>query len=159
MFRTILGIPAHPLLVHTAVVFVPLLAVGAIAYVVWPRVHDRITWAVVALAVIAPSTAFFSKESGEAFRNRLIERHQTSGANLDQIDAHQAYGDATFRWTLGLGVVTLAAVYLVRRYRGSSPNLIVTIGTAVVVIAVAVGTGYYIFRTGDTGAHVVWQGR
>ena len=54
MFNTIGGIPAHPLLIHAAVIFIPLLILGAVVYALWPRARVRIGWAVVALAPLAP---------------------------------------------------------------------------------------------------------
>ena len=44
MFEEFQGIPAHPLLLHAAVVFVPLLALATIAYAFVPfvRPHTRV---------------------------------------------------------------------------------------------------------------------
>ena len=47
------GLPVHALVLHVAVVFVPLLALGAIVYAVVPGWRPRIGWAVAILAVIA----------------------------------------------------------------------------------------------------------
>ncbi len=158
MFTTILGIPAHPLLIHAAVVFIPLLTVGTIVYAVWPAVRDRITWAVLGLAVIAPFAAWFAKLSGDAFRRRLIAKHLASPQVLAKITVHQSYGNHTFWWTIALGLATLAMIGYVWRYQPTPPNRVITIGTAAVVIVLGVVTGYYVFRTGDTGAHIAWQG-
>ena len=44
MFKEILGLPAHVLVVHAVVVLVPLLAVcGASSYAVWPGFRARLT--------------------------------------------------------------------------------------------------------------------
>jgi hypothetical protein len=40
----VFGLPAHPLLVHAVVVLVPLVAIGAIAAVLWPSLRTRIGW-------------------------------------------------------------------------------------------------------------------
>jgi len=42
VFEQLLGLPAHPLLLHATVVFVPLLALGTIAYAVVPRLRRRV---------------------------------------------------------------------------------------------------------------------
>ncbi len=58
MFDQINGLPVHALVVHAAVVFVPLLVLGAIAYAVVPRWRPRVGWAVVLLAIAAPAAVF-----------------------------------------------------------------------------------------------------
>jgi hypothetical protein len=44
MFRAFMGLPLHPLAVHAAVIFVPLLALGSAGYAVLPRVRRRLGW-------------------------------------------------------------------------------------------------------------------
>ena len=44
------GLPLHPLVVHAAVIFGPLAAVAALAFLV-PRWRDRLRWPMVVLAV------------------------------------------------------------------------------------------------------------
>jgi hypothetical protein len=156
VFNTILGIPAHPLLIHAAVVFIPLLVVGAIVYAAWPPYHARITWAVLALAVVAPFAALFAKLSGQDLRNQLIARHLTSPELLGKIAVHNSYGNKAFWWTLALGIITLALLAYYRR-AGTSSTAVRAGATAVTVIVGAI-VGYYVFKTGDTGAHIVWQG-
>jgi hypothetical protein len=164
VFDTILGIPAHPLLIHAAVVFIPLLILGAIVYAAWPPFRSRIGWAVLALAVIAPFSALFAKLSGENLKTRLATR----GVHPAGLAQHNSYGDDTFWWTLALGVVTLAFVFYTWRLSRAVPadgvgtataaKPMVRIAATVVTVVLGAVTGYYVFRTGDTGAHMVWQG-
>ncbi len=159
MFTTILGIPAHPLLIHFAVVLVPLLIGVAVVYALWPAARNRLDWALALLAVAAPIAAWFARISGLNFKQRLIDRKLTSPQNLVKIAQHQSYGTKTLWWTVALAVVALAMLYydrFVRRgARFSDPVWLV--GT---VVTIVLGTivGYYVFRTGDTGAHIVWSG-
>ena len=170
MFNTILGIPAHPLLIHFAVVFIPLLAVGAIVYAAWPPFHKRISWAVLALAIIAPFAGLFAKLSGQDFKARLIKEKLTSPAGLVKIAQHNSYGNHTFWWTLALGILTLA---LLAYYWQANKSVTadagdatasaaswtaVRIGSTVVMLVVGGIVGWYVFKTGDTGAHIAWQG-
>jgi uncharacterized membrane protein len=152
VFETILGIPAHPLLVHAAVVFVPLLVAAALAYPLIPRLRQRIAWAVVALAVVAPLSALFAKLSGDSFRNRLIHRDVASPEILAKISEHQSYGTMCLYLAAALGLVTL--VFVLLRSRPAVLSLVLT----VISVGLSLVTGYYAFRTGDTGAHIVWQG-
>jgi hypothetical protein len=173
VFNKILGIPAHPLLIHAAVVFIPLLIVGAIVYAGIPQFRNRIDWAVLALAIIAPICALFAKLSGQDLKQMIIDKHLSSPQGLQKIAQHNAYGNDTFWWTLGLGIVTLAFfVYQFPRDRRaaaaaasdgttaavtSSPPLVRVVST-VVLLGLGIVVGYYVFRTGDTGAHIVWAG-
>jgi uncharacterized membrane protein len=154
VFETILGIPAHPLLIHAAVVFVPLLIVGALAYVLIPRLRGRIGWAVALLAIVGPLSALAAKLSGDAFRARLVTRHLASAQIISKVDQHRHFGTLTTIISAILGVVTLILVLVpAARQRG-----VLQVILAVVTIGLGVATGYYIFRTGDTGAHIVWSG-
>jgi hypothetical protein len=160
VLNTIGGIPAHPLLIHAAVVFIPLLILGAIVYAVWPRVRGKIGWAVVALAIIAPLSALFAKLSGQDLRQHLINSGVGQGALLAKINQHMSYGTNTLWWTIGLGVATLLLVgYLWRAApAGGAESVPVRAVGLVVTVALGAVTGYYVFKTGDTGAHIVWSG-
>ena len=159
MFNTIGGIPAHPLLIHAAVVFIPLLILGAVVYALWPRVRGKIGWAVVALAIIAPFCALFAKLSGQDLRQHLIDGG-TSGPTLTKINQHMSYGTNTLWWTIALGVVTLVVVGYLWRAAPAGKTESIGVRAAGIVVTVALGavTGYYVFKTGDTGAHIVWNG-
>jgi uncharacterized membrane protein len=154
VFDQIGGLPVHVLVIHFAVVFVPLLALGAIVYAVVPRWRPRIGWAVFALAIIGPICTFVSKQSGQKLYNRLVARG-LKGRGKELLDHHMSFGGRTFWFTLALGIVTLIMVVLTSRKSGSLPR-VAEIGLGVIMVALAVISGYYVFRTGDSGAHVVW---
>jgi predicted membrane protein DUF2231 len=158
LFTTILGIPAHPLLIHAAVVFVPLLIAAAIVYAIWPAARSRLDWALAGLAIAAPLAVWFAKVSGQNFRQRLINRKLASPLTLAHISQHQSYGTKTLWWTIALAVVSLAMLYYDRRIRKGAFNDVVWVIGTVVTIVLGGFTGYYVFRTGDTGAHIVWTG-
>jgi hypothetical protein len=153
------GIPAHPLIIHAAVIFIPLMIVGAIVYAAWPRVRPKIVWAVVALAVIGPLSALLAKLSGQNLRQHLINNHFPAPI-LAKINQHMSYGTTTLWWTIALGVVTLGVVWYLWRVVPAGGTESVAVRAAGIVVTVALGafTGYYVFRTGDTGAHIVWNG-
>lgn len=155
MFDQINGLPVHALVLHAAVVFVPLLALVAIVYAVVPRWRGRIGWAAVLLAVAAPVTTWVSKESGEALRDRLVANGM-SGKPLEAIDDHMGYGTLTLYFALGLGVLTLVMVFLTLRRTDKPLPRVADLGLAVIMVALALASGYYVFQTGDTGAKAVW---
>jgi hypothetical protein len=179
LFEEVLGIPAHPLLVHAAVVFVPLQILAAFAYAIVPYVRRLIAWLVVALAVVAPLAALFSKLSGDAFRARLIRNGSVGPPVLDKISQHSSYGNNTLYFSIGLSVAMLAlvAVQVLRSRRPATAgaaagdgeeahkgdqqakgSIIVAAVLTVAVLVVGAFTGYYVFKTGDSGAHIVWSG-
>ena len=156
MFDQFNGMPVHVLLVHAAVVFVPLLALAAVVYALVPRLRSRVGWVAALLAVGAPVAALFAKLSGEAFKDRLVASGMPATA-LEPINTHQGYGDLTFFSSLALGIVTGAMIYLVSRASGGRPlPRAADLGLAALVVVLAGVAGYFVFMTGDSGATAVW---
>ena len=147
-----MGLPLHPLAIHAAVLAVPLLALAGIAYALVPRLRDRVGWLAALLALVAPLTALVSKLSGDAFRARIQHKNLASPAIFAKIDAHRTLGTLTLYWTIALAVVVLALVLLRNQSRAVSLVLIVlTVGLGLVSV-------WYVYRTGDAGAKIVWSG-
>ncbi|MEZ0077320.1 DUF2231 domain-containing protein [Planotetraspora sp. GP83] len=156
MFDQIFGLPAHPLIIHLAVMVTPLLAVLAIGYVVLPRFRQKLDWAVVLSALAAPVSVFAAQESGDALKERLFHG-QTPAA----VAAHEEFADPLLFVTLGLTVVTLVLVYVTRTRRdpgaaASSSARAVTLVLSAATVLLALVVGYYVVRTGHSGATAVW---
>lgn len=149
MFDQINGLPVHVLVVHAAVVFVPLLALSAVVYALVPRLRARVGWVAALLAVAAPVVAFVAKQSGEAFLARKPAELQPS------LQGHVDAGGMTVWWTLGLGVVTLVTVFLTSRR--PLPK-VAEIGLIVLTLVLAAGAAWFVFQTGDSGARSVHGG-
>ncbi|HEY0696667.1 MAG TPA: hypothetical protein VGD43_02530, partial [Micromonospora sp.] len=92
MFREIMGLPVHALVVHAAVVFVPLQAAFAIAYGVLPRFRDKVRWVAVALLVAAPAAAWVAEESGEEFE-QVLKAKNYSAEILSRVAEHGEYAE------------------------------------------------------------------
>ncbi len=153
VFDQLNGLPVHVLVVHAAVVFVPLLAVGAIVYALVPRWRTRVGWAVVLLAVAAPVATLAAKLSGEELEARLLQQG-VSGRGAEIISDHSGYGNLTFWFALALGVVSL--VMVLATSRGRSLPRVAELGMAAVMVVLAAISGFYVFQTGDSGATAVW---
>ncbi|MFF4128062.1 DUF2231 domain-containing protein [Microbispora rosea] len=153
MFDQVLGLPAHALIVHAAVIFVPLLAALSIAYAVLPRLRHKLDWALVATAVVALGAAFAAKESGEALEARMFQ-----GRPSPAIEVHSGFADVLVPVTALLTVASLLMVWLTRARRapegGRSRAVALVVSAVAVILAVVVG--YYVVRTGHTGATAVW---
>jgi uncharacterized membrane protein len=156
VFDTFMGVPVHPLLVHAAVIFVPLLCLTAVAYALVPRVRVGVGWLAGLLAIVTPFTTWFATLSGNELRNRLVKQGFT-GEILTKIDKHSSYGDTTYKLSIALGVVTLLLVVLTGA--GIRPRRIpgwATVAFALVILGLSVATAYYVFKTGEAGAKAVW---
>jgi uncharacterized membrane protein len=157
VFESFNGLPLHPLLVHAVVVLVPLLVIGALAYVLFPRLRRRLAWVVALLALAAPLAAVAADLSGDAFRSRLIKRKLVSADILTKINQHESYGQKLVFATIALGVLTLLVAYLTTRRSARVPAWGSTV-LNVAMVAVALVCAFYVFQTGDTGAKAVWTG-
>ncbi|HTJ38323.1 MAG TPA: DUF2231 domain-containing protein [Dactylosporangium sp.] len=158
MFDRVLGIPAHPLYIHAAVVLVPLLALAAVLYAVWPASRRHIRWPLVAFALAAPGAVFFAKESGEQFStNRAFQSPDMKKLITD----HEDYADKLFWFILGLAVVALIMAFMIPAKGGraqiKAPSAAQWVASGLAVV-LAVASGYYVYKTGDSGAHMVWSG-
>ncbi|MFG3709759.1 DUF2231 domain-containing protein [Micromonospora sp. NPDC047730] len=156
MFKEILGLPAHVLVVHAVVVLVPLLALLSAAYVALPRFRPRLDWAVAILAVAAPVTAFVAVESGEELNDAFLARGM-QGPIVDQILEHSRYGDLLFWYALPLAVASLLLL-VVTSGHPRVPRLPswITPVLSVVVVALGVVSLVYAYLTGHSGAEAVW---
>lgn len=147
MFEDFAGLPMHTLAVHAAVVFVPLLALAAGAYVLVPKLRPRLGWVAALLAVVAPAAAVVARLSGDAF----LQRRGFPREGL--VGDHATYGEQAMWATLALGVLTLTLLTVGRPDRRRVPRRV--IGTLVVVAAVAAVV--LVVLAGDAGARSVWE--
>ncbi|MET7426023.1 DUF2231 domain-containing protein [Dactylosporangium sp. NPDC005555] len=156
MFERVLGLPAHPFFIHAAVVLVPLLAVAGILYAVWPGARRHVRWTLIVLAVATPGAVFAAKESGEAFQKSA---NFQSGELQAKIGEHGDLGSTLLLVVVGLTLVALATAYLVRPVPTDSVGPVAAhwaLSGLMVVLALA--ALYYVFKAGDTGAKMVWDG-
>lgn len=165
MFEEVLGLPAHPLVVHAAVVLVPLLAALALGYAFLPVIRAHTRWVLTVVAVAAPLSALLAKLSGDAFFARMDAAGQITEGFYPVIEDHQQLGTTTLYATLGLAVVTLALVYVVRPgaptvrpIGGAGTTRAVSVGVRLLTVLAAAVTAYYVYRTGESGASAVWSG-
>jgi len=155
----VFGLPAHPIVVHAAVVLVPLAAVGVVITAFWPAARSRLAIAVVVLAAAGVIATYLAVESGESLeddvaRSELVEDHAELG------DSGLASASVVL---LGALAVAGFGFYEDRRagHADGSTNdgamLLIRIGIGVVaVVLVTLGT-LQIFRIGHSGAKAVWN--
>ena len=150
-FDLVNGLPVHPLVVHAAVVLVPLTALGLLVMVVSPRFSRGLGWLVAAGSVAATVASWVAKESGEALEDRI------GGVGFD----HDELGEIMPVLAAGLALVTIV-LWLIDRSsppEGPAARRGLRVLVAVLAVAVAVGNLVWVYRVGDSGAKSVWTGR
>jgi len=147
---TINGLPAHVLLVHVIVVFVPLTAVLLILSALWPAARRRLIWLVTALAAITVALTPVTTEAGEWLQHKL--------GGSPAIDVHADRGDTMIYFVVPLLLVTaLLIVVHLRAERGRPVARAITVLAAVLAIVAGGAAIVQVYRVGDSGAHAVWD--
>ena len=154
---SLFGLPAHPLIVHAAVVLVPLAAIGTIAIAFWPSARRKIGWVVVGLALVGTVSCYLASKSGEA----LQENVPRTAAVVDH--AQEGDGAAFFGAAVFVGAAAIMGIDEVRRRRTAAgqpddPRLR-TIGIAAGAVAIVLSLlgGARIVQVGHSGAKAVWE--
>ncbi len=141
----VMGLPLHPLVVHAAVVLVPLVALAALAMSYWPSFSIKYGKPILILAVVAQISLFIAKASGEPFEERLgkeVERH----ADLGEI------APLTFIPLL----ILLFIRWRMDRSGATSGSANVRRLVSVLLALSAVLALVFIYLTGHSGAESVW---
>lgn len=153
MPETVFGLPLHPLVVHGAVVLVPVAAILTILIAVSQDRRTRwgsLTWLLVTAALGATVVAKLTgDELGQSLYGDVL-RLETA--------EHGGHGTTTVWFTLGLWLA-VSALLLVdfdrrRRHGYGSPVLVTAVAVAAIIAAMA-ATGQVVL-TGWTGAENQW---
>ena len=162
MPNSILGLPAHPLIVHAVVVLVPLAALLGGASAVSTRFRHWARYATPVVSLVALAMVPLASETGEG-----LERSVPHSALVEQ---HAELADSLLPLTVGVTAVALVQWWLHRRSlvvgdppagegtgRGSSRQRTLSAAVAVVALLVSVGTLVQVGRIGHSGAKAVWS--
>lgn len=149
VFESFNGLPLHPLVVHAAVVLIPLTCLGTILIAVKRSWRKNLGWWVVGLAFVSVGAALIAKESGEALAKVVGNPAE-----------HAELGDTL---PIIAGVMFLATTALViadRWLDGGEPSedsrpIAVTV-LAILAVVVSLGATAQTVRVGDSGAKAVW---
>jgi predicted membrane protein DUF2231 len=160
MFDTVLGLPTHVLVVHLAVVVVPVAAIASVLVAARRDWLLRLGWWVVGLDAVAVLTAFVAKESGEELLARLDRL--SDGQRAAGVQTHVDRGADLLWYAIGLFVVTLALL-LVARHRAAAtfrprtiPPFVAPVVALLTVVA-AVLAVVQVARVGHSGSSAVWK--
>jgi hypothetical protein len=143
VFDTITNLPWHPLVVHAAIVLIPLAALGAVLVAVraqWNRLHGFL---VVSAAFLAAGASLVAKESGEALASRV------------GLPADHAHWGKYVVVSAGLLFLSVALLWwLDRTHVQTRPRYATAL--AVVQIALAAVAFTFVVLAGHSGAEAVW---
>lgn len=157
VFDTILGLPAHPLLVHAAVILVPLAAM-ALAALGWKaewRKHYSLPVAL--LAVAGAIFAFLAKQSGDPLESSVRRAATAAGAARPRFGDHPEQGDTAFIFAILLGLAAVS-VWAIERYQKRfglpawSPLVAYVVALVPAVLALVT-----MAIAGHSGAQLVWK--
>ena len=137
----------HPLIVHGAVVLVPLAALGLMLMAVRPAFSRRFGVLIVIVAGIGALASVAAKLSGE----ELAERVGTP-------EVHAELGDVMPLVALGLFVLGLVFWLVDRGIPGNKPRPGWLVVFAILLVVAPAFAIYWTIRVGHSGAEVTWAG-
>jgi len=142
------GLPLHPLVVHAAVVAVPVTALLVLLFVARPTLQARLRLPLLVLAVASALLVWLTAVSGDSLAHAL----SSGGPIKALIDKHEAWAGRlqVGTWVLaGLTAVTVLFGHRAGWLKGLLHGLLVVAAIAVVVL---------VGLTGDAGAQAAWYG-
>jgi hypothetical protein len=159
MFDKIGDLPLHPLVVHAAVIGIPLAALLALLFA-FPKTREWARWPLAITVVGATAVTFVARESGLALEAALgIKPGNPVG---DLVLQHSLLANQLFYIMIGLAVIGLLNVFLVSKRTAdgegtAKQSAILRVGLPILLVAVAVVALVWIVRVGDLGARAVWN--
>ncbi|MEY3972958.1 MAG: hypothetical protein RJA71_270 [Actinomycetota bacterium] len=145
----IFGLPVHPLVVHSAAVFIPLSAIGVIVALFSEKVRKRYLPLILAAVVIAVVSGVIASTSGEALAERvgLPQDHANQGEQLRNVTIVFGFLVAVWYFLQRSQDKTFTQSTL---FKSSLNGLITIVAGASLVLTVAAG---------HSGATAVWENR
>ncbi|WP_328405173.1 DUF2231 domain-containing protein [Nocardia sp. NBC_00403] len=146
---TINGLPAHVLLVHVIVVFVPLTSALLILSGLWPAARRRLIWLVTALAAVTVALTPLTTDAGASLQHRL--------GSSPAIETHADLGRTMIYFVVPLLLVAaLLLVIHLREERDKPPTRALTALLAVLAVGCGIAACTQAYRVGDSGTRAVW---
>ena len=141
---TIGGLPLHPLVVHAAVVLLPLSALGLLVVLALPRARRTYGWLPVLGLGLSVIAAWVAKETGENLAEVI---------GLPQ--EHAEWGDRLVPIAAVLFIASLAWYW---RVRSGATGALTTVAAASSAVLAVVAIGVVVV-VGHSGAEAAWAGK
>lgn len=139
------GLPLHPLLVHAAVVLIPLVAIGALVMSYLPSFSRRHGKLILIVALVGQISLFLSKVSGQTL-SQILKK---------EVDKHAQLGEIAPFVTIPM----LVLIYLrwrMDRAGSSTGSVAIRRLTSVALVIASLASLVMIFLVGHSGASSVW---
>ena len=149
--KELFGLPAHPLVVHAAVVLLPLAAILTIVCAAMPRARRHYAPVALGLAVVATLAVGLAQGSGEELEEQVDE--------TELVEEHTEHGELVLPWAIAVTVAAaaVAAVPLVERRRPTMPARTVTAVVIAVSLVAGAGATWTVVDVGHSGAKATWD--
>ena len=184
MFDEFFGLPTHAIVVHAAVVLLPLAALAGVAVALVPPLRRRYGPLVGLLTLAAVATVPVATRSGEElFRRQSARFGPADVTEAGLMEEHRELGEQLLPWALlllvGVALVLLPPVLARRRMpvgAGGAPNAVgaggpggargpgvpgwtrpVALLAAAVTLVGAVATIVLVVRIGHAGSKASWE--
>lgn len=143
LLYSISGLPVHALVVHFAVVILPLAATALIALIYIPKLKGQYSFITTAGIVLGSAAVLVAKQSGEAL--------------AEKIGTPVKHADWASLLTYSAFILMVLTLIWYRSSKGRKSRTVTPLGHVTVLAAIAV-LGLT-FLTGHTGAQAVWEGK
>ncbi|MFM6842091.1 MAG: cytochrome b5 domain-containing protein [Candidatus Planktophila sp.] len=143
LLYSIAGLPVHPLIVHFAVVILPLAATALIALIYMPKLKSQYSFITTVAVVLGSAAVLVAKQSGEALSEKI-------GTPVKHADYASLLTYTAF-------VFMVLTLIWYRSSKGRKSRVVTPLGHTTVLAAIAVLV--LTFLTGHTGAEAVWKGK
>jgi hypothetical protein len=141
------GLPAHPLLLHVPVVFVPILGLATLAIAANNRLFERYLLPVAAFSVVTMAVTILAAGAGEAF---LEDRERRIPEAMESTLQNHADAGDTLRLTMVVLTLVLVAALFSKRPGAQIALRVLAVLFALVAI-------FFVVRTGHLGSELVWS--
>jgi hypothetical protein len=149
--ESIFGLPVHPLVVHAAVVLLPLAAIGTLVVAAAPPARRYYAPFALATALAATVAVGLAQISGEALEDQVRE--------TDLVEEHADQGESVLPWAIAVSVAAGAVTAASRRDRSQGPGVrrrLVTTALIVVALVAGIGATWAVVDVGHSGAKATW---
>ena len=148
---TLFGLPAHPLVVHAAVVLLPIAAIALVVVAAIPRARRVYGPVVLGVALAATIAVGLAQQSGESLQGDVKK--------TELVEEHTEQGETVLPWAIGVTVVSalVAAEPYTRKRLGSLSPRVVTAVLVGASLIVGVGATWTVIEVGHSGATSVWN--
>jgi hypothetical protein len=145
------GLPAHPLVVHAAVVLLPLAAVATLVCAAVPRARRAYAPVALGLALVATVAVGLAQGSGEELEDEVDE--------TELVEEHTEQGERVLPWAIAVTVAAAAvtAVPALARRRPTLPGRTVTAVVVALSLVAGAGATWTVVEVGHSGAKATWD--